>query len=59
MFNFIYDIIFALASLYILTKAIAYAIYEIKTENNKQGGISVIVFCVAVTVFVNFIIFTK
>jgi hypothetical protein len=59
MFNFIYDIIFTIASLFILIKAIAYAIYEIKNENNKSGGISVITFSILVTAFVNFIIFTK
>ena len=59
MFNFIYDIIFALASLYILAKAITYGIYEINTENNKSGGISVIAFSVLVTLFVDVIIWIK
>ena len=59
MFNFIYDIIFAIASLYILAKAIAYGIYEKNTENNKYGGISVIIFSVLVTIFVNIIIWIK
>ncbi len=59
MFNFIYDIIFAIASLYILAKAIAYGIYEINTENNKSGGIGVITFSILVTVFVNIIIWIK
>ncbi len=59
MFNFIYDIIFAIASLYILIKAIAYGIYEINTESNKSGGISVITFSLLVTIFVNIIIWIK
>lgn len=57
MFNFIYDIFFSLASLYILIKAIAYGIYEIKTEKNKAGGIGVICFSVLVTIFVNIVIY--
>lgn len=59
MFNFIYDIIFAIASLYILTKAIAYGLYELNNENNKFGGISVIAFSSLVTIFVNVIIWIK
>ena len=59
MFNFIYDIIFAIASLYILAKAIAYGIYELKTENNKYGGICVIAFSTLVTIFVNVIVWIK
>ena len=59
MFNFIYDIIFALASFYILIKAIAYGIFEITNENNKGGGIAVITFSVLVTIFVNVIIWMK
>lgn len=59
MFNLIYDIIFAIASIYILIKAIAYGLYEINTENNKSGGIGVITFSVLVTIFVNIIIWIK
>lgn len=59
MFNFVYDFIFTVTSLIILVKSIAYGIYEIKTENNKSGGISVITFSIFVVIFVNFIIWTK
>lgn len=59
MFNFVYDFIFTVISLIILVKSIAYGIYEIKTENNKSGGISVITFSIFVVIFVNFIIWTK
>ena len=59
MFNVIYDVIFAIASLYILTKAIFYGIYEIKSEKNKSGGIIVIAFSVLVVVFVDVIIWIK
>lgn len=59
MFNFIYDIIFAIASLYILIKAIVYGIYEMNTENNKSGGICVIAFSLLVTIFVDVIIWIK
>ena len=59
MFNLIYDIIFAITSLYILAKAITYGLYEINTENNKSGGIGVISFSILVTIFVNIIIWIK
>lgn len=59
MFNFIYDCIFTIATIYILIKSISYAIYEIKSENNKFGGVSIISFSVLVTLFANFIIWTK
>ena len=38
----IYNIIFLLISLYILIKAIGFAIYEFNTNKNKSGAISVI-----------------
>lgn len=59
MFNFLYDFIFTIASLYILINAVSYSIYEIKSENNKQGGITVFVFSLLVTLFVNFIIWLR
>lgn len=59
MFNFVYDFIFTVTSLIILIKSISNGIYEIKTENNKIGGIAVITVSIFVVVFVNFIIWTK
>ena len=53
MNSIVYNIIFLILTLYILLKAIGYAIYEIKECNNKVGGIVVISFSTTVVVFVN------
>lgn len=37
MIDLIFYILFVIISLYIFLKAIFYAIYEIKTQNNKSG----------------------
>lgn len=52
----IYHLAFIIFSIFTLTKTIFYAIYEIKTQNNKCGGIGVIVFSVLVILFSNFVI---
>lgn len=57
MSNIIYDIIFLIISLYILVRAIAYGLYEIKQKENKTGGITVIVFSVLVVIFANCMMF--
>ncbi|MBR0350398.1 MAG: hypothetical protein IJH76_00995 [Clostridia bacterium] len=59
MFNMIYNFIFIIASILILIKAIAYGLYEIKNENNKSGGITIICFSVLVTIFVNIVVFFR
>ena len=59
MFNFIYNFIFLISSIYLLVKAVFYGIYEIKNENNKYGGIAVIAFSLLVTVFVNIVIWVR
>lgn len=53
MANILYDIIFLLVSLYVLLKAIGYAVYEIKELNNKVGGTTIIVFSIIVVIFAN------
>ena len=53
MNNFIYDLIFLLITLYVLFKAIGYAIYEMKEFNNKSGGIIIITLSVLVVIFAN------
>lgn len=53
MANILYDIIFLLVSLYVLLKAIGYAVYEIKELNNKVGGSTIIVFSIIVVIFAN------
>ena len=59
MNNIIYQILFLFITLYILLRAVAYAIYEIKTLKNKTGGITVIVISTLIVVFVNIIMFFK
>lgn len=53
MTNIIYDLTFLLISIFILLKAIGYAIYEIKKLNNKVGGITIISFSILVIIFAN------
>lgn len=53
MNSIIYFIIFLIITLYILLKTIGYAIYEIKEQNNKIGGIVIISFSTLVVIFVN------
>lgn len=53
MNSIIYFIVFLIITLYILLKTIGYAIYEIKEQNNKIGGIVVITFSTLVVIFVN------
>ena len=53
MTNIIYDLIFLLISIFILLKAIGYAIYEIKELNNNVGGITIISFSILVIIFAN------
>lgn len=53
MTNIIYDLIFLLISIFILLKAIGYAIYEIKELNNKVGGITIISSSILVIIFAN------
>ena len=37
MNDLVFNILFVIASLYVFLKAVFYAIYEIKTQNNKAG----------------------
>ena len=53
MNHIIYFIVFLIITIYVLLKAIGYAIYEIKELNNKIGGIVVISFSTLVVIFVN------
>lgn len=59
MFNFIYNFIFLLTSVFILIKTINYGIYEIKCEKNKPGGYSVIALSTLVVFFDNLIIWNR
>ncbi len=53
MTNIIYNLFFLLISIFILLRAIGYAIYEIKELNNKVGGITIISFSILVVIFAN------
>ena len=53
MNSIIYFIVFLIITLYILLRTIGYAIYEIKEQNNKIGGIVIISFSILVVIFVN------
>lgn len=56
MFNIFHNSIFLLFTLFIGIKSIAYAIYEIKQEHNKSGGITLITFSILTIIFVNIIV---
>ena len=51
--NFIYHFTFIIV--FVLMKTISYGLYEIKTQNNKSGGIAVICFSIIVVIFANII----
>lgn len=59
MNHIIYFIVFLIITIYILLKAIGYAIYEIKEFNNKVGGIVIISFSTLVVIFVNIIMLIR
>ena len=57
--NFIYHFTFIIFTFFVLLKTIFYGFYEIKTQNNKVGGVSVILFSVLVIVFANVIVLLR
>lgn len=59
MTSIIYDLIFMVISIFILLKAIGYALYEIKELNNKAGGITIISFSVLVVIFANIMMWIR
>lgn len=59
MVNIFYRFLFLIFSIFVLLKSIFYALYEIKTQDNKSGGIAVICFTIVVLIFTNIIIFLK
>lgn len=52
-FIMINNIIFFIATFYILLRAIAYGIYELKEKSNKTGGFCVIAFSIFSIIFAN------
>ena len=59
MINIFYHFLFLIFSIFVLLKSVFYALYEIKTQDNKSGGVAVIVFTVIVLVFANVVVFLK
>lgn len=59
MINIFYHFLFFIFSVFVLLKSVFYALYEIKTQDNKSGGVAVIVFSVIVLVFANVVVFLK
>ncbi len=57
--SFLYHFLFIIITIYTLIKTIAYGLYEINTQNNKSGGISIICFSIIVILFVNIIVFLR
>ncbi len=57
--NFLFHLIFIIITIFILLKTIFYGLYEINTENNKSGGITVIVFSILAVAFTNIIVFFR
>lgn len=57
MTTIIFNILFALVSIFVLLKAVGYGVYEFKEKENKTGGITVIVFSLAVVIFTNIVLF--
>lgn len=57
--NFIYHFTFIIVTIFVLIKTISYGLYEIKTQNNKSGGIAVICFSIIVVIFTNVISFLR
>lgn len=57
--NFLFYIVFIITTVFILVKTISYGLYEINTENNKSGGIAIIVFSILVIVFTNVMVFIR
>ena len=59
MVNIFYRFLFLIFSIFVLLKYIFYALYEIKTQDNKSGGIAVICFTIVVLIFTNIVVFLK
>lgn len=59
MLNYFFNFLFFIFSIFVLLKSVFYALYEIKSQDNKSGGIAVIVFSVIVIVLANGVVFLK
>ena len=59
MVNIFYHFLFLVFSIFVLLKSVFYALYEIKSQDNKSGGIAVICFTIVVLIFTNIVVFLK
>ena len=58
MFDSLQFILFIIINIFIFIKVLAYGLYEIKQENNKFGGITVIIFSLLVAILCIFSLFS-
>ena len=58
MFDSLQFVLFVIVNNFIFIRVLAYGLYEIKQENNKFGGITVIVFSLLVAVLSIFSLFS-
>lgn len=58
MFDSLQFVLFVIINIFIFIRVLAYGLYEIKQENNKFGGITVIVFSLLVAVLSIFSLFS-
>lgn len=58
MFDSLQFILFIIINIFIFIKVLAYGLYEIKQENNKFGGITVIIFSLFVAILSVFSLFS-
>lgn len=59
MINYFFNFLFFIFSIFVLLKSVFYALYEIKSQDNKSGGVAVLVFSVVVLVLANVVVFLK
>ena len=59
MINYFFNFLFSIFSIFVLLKSVFYALYEIQSQDNKSGGVAVIVFSVIVIVLANVVVFLK
>ena len=59
MLNYFFNFLFFIFSIFVLLKSVFYALYEIKSQDNKSGGIAVIVFSDIVIVLAKVVFFLK
>ena len=58
MFDSLQFVLFIIVNIFIFIKVLAYGLYEIRQENNKFGGITVIIFSLLVAVLTVFSLFS-